>query len=106
MAIGKCAAFRILCSALESTFLLFVLFTTLFHSVVVVGDDQTQPIEYTDASAFEKAVLDVTNTYRRQHNATHLVWNETLAEFAEKPGESCVFKHTVSAIWSVWGVRY
>lgn len=53
--------------------------------------------EYTSDTAFQDAVLDVTNTYRKQHNATGLSWNETLAEFAADWAGECGFVHSVSS---------
>ncbi|KAH7077432.1 CAP domain-containing protein [Paraphoma chrysanthemicola] len=55
------------------------------------GSGSTQ---YTDDKLFQEAVLNVTNTYRRQHNATGLVWNETLADVARSWSEGCVFGHS------------
>ncbi|KAK8058031.1 CAP domain-containing protein [Apiospora phragmitis] len=40
--------------------------------------------EFTSADLFTSAILNSTNTYRDQHNATHLVWNTTLADFANR----------------------
>ncbi|KAF2707128.1 PR-1-like protein, partial [Pleomassaria siparia CBS 279.74] len=50
--------------------------------------------EYTSMHEFQKAVLNVTNTYRRQHNATSVVWNGTLEGDAEGWGERCLFGHS------------
>lgn len=55
--------------------------------------------EYTSDSSFRDAVLDVTNTYRKQHNATGLSWNETLAEFAADWAGECGFVHSVSVVF-------
>ncbi|KAF2876845.1 CAP domain-containing protein, partial [Massariosphaeria phaeospora] len=52
------------------------------------------PAQYTDDAAFRKTVLDVSNTYRRQHNATRLRWNESLAEYAREWSAGCVFEHS------------
>jgi len=50
--------------------------------------------EYSDASDFQKAILNSTNTYRAQHNASALSWNTSLADFAENWGKACVFQHS------------
>ncbi|PVH94225.1 PR-1-like protein, partial [Periconia macrospinosa] len=50
--------------------------------------------EYAKDDDFQRAVLNVTNTYRGQHNATGLRWNESLADSAKKWSESCVFDHS------------
>lgn len=40
--------------------------------------------EFTSASLFTSAILNSSNTYRDQHNASHLVWNRTLEAFANR----------------------
>ncbi|KAF2178534.1 PR-1-like protein [Zopfia rhizophila CBS 207.26] len=50
--------------------------------------------QYTNEKAFKDAVLNGTNTYRKQHNATALTWNDTLAEYAEGWSDKCQFKHS------------
>ncbi|KAK8857299.1 SCP-like extracellular protein [Apiospora arundinis] len=40
--------------------------------------------EFTSSALFTSAILNSTNTYRDQHNATHLVWNRTLEDFANR----------------------
>ncbi|OCK83900.1 hypothetical protein K432DRAFT_379040 [Lepidopterella palustris CBS 459.81] len=52
--------------------------------------------EYTDDRAFKNAVLNTSNYYRAQHNASALSWNESLADFAQEWGNGCVFMHSVS----------
>jgi hypothetical protein len=39
-------------------------------------------------------MLNVTNLYRRQHNASQLAWNESLAEYAKDYSENCKFEHS------------
>ncbi|KAH7132118.1 CAP domain-containing protein [Dendryphion nanum] len=74
--------------------------TTAFVSatpttVVVRRDEQQESSkEYTDDSVFRSTALNITNTYRRQHNASALVWNDTLAEFAKGVSSGCVFEHS------------
>lgn len=51
--------------------------------------------DYTKDDEFRKTILNVTNTYRRQHNATGLRWNESLAKTAKEWSERCVFEHSV-----------
>ncbi|KAK1836723.1 CAP domain-containing protein [Podospora conica] len=57
--------------------------------------------DFTDPSLFRSAVLNSTNTYRAQHNATDLAYNATLAAFAQDyldndvgPGDTCRFEHS------------
>ncbi|KAF1845549.1 PR-1-like protein [Cucurbitaria berberidis CBS 394.84] len=59
-----------------------------------VGEDTATSAEYAKDDAFRDAVLNVTNTYREQHNATKLEWNKTLAEFAGDWSDDCKFKHS------------
>ncbi|KAK8065005.1 PR-1-like protein [Apiospora hydei] len=40
--------------------------------------------EFMSADLFTSAILNSTNTYRDQHNASHLVWNRTLEDFANR----------------------
>lgn len=39
-------------------------------------------------------ILNVTNLYRQQHNASQLSWNESLAEYAKDWSEDCKFEHS------------
>ncbi|KAL5412188.1 hypothetical protein PMIN04_009974 [Paraphaeosphaeria minitans] len=50
--------------------------------------------DYTSDSRFKSTILDVTNTYRKQHNATSLKWNDTLADVAKDWSEKCNFEHS------------
>ena len=50
--------------------------------------------QYTDPSALQSAVLNSTNTYRHQHNATDLTWNDTLASYAKSQASACKFAHS------------
>lgn len=50
--------------------------------------------DYTKDSLFQSTILNVTNTYRKQHNATSLKWNDTLADFAKDWSEKCDFEHS------------
>ncbi|KAF2474797.1 PR-1-like protein [Lindgomyces ingoldianus] len=56
--------------------------------------DQQASAEYTNDKTFKNAVLNVTNTYRRLHNATAVTWNDTSAKYAQEWGNACVFKHS------------
>ncbi|KAF1965033.1 PR-1-like protein [Bimuria novae-zelandiae CBS 107.79] len=67
-----------------------------FSSSAKVERADTPPSakDYTDDDVFRNTVLNVTNTYRKQHNATAVQWNESLAEFAGEWSEKCEFKHS------------
>ena len=49
---------------------------------------------YTSNNDFTSAVLNSTNMFRKQHDASPLSWNETLAEYAASHASGCVFAHT------------
>ncbi|KAK4695860.1 hypothetical protein P7C71_g1964, partial [Lecanoromycetidae sp. Uapishka_2] len=50
--------------------------------------------QYTSDSDFQAAILNSTNTYRTQHNATALVWNDTLATYAATYATKCDWGHS------------
>jgi type II secretory pathway pseudopilin PulG len=58
------------------------------------SQDSSVSTEYTSDSNFQQAILDVTNLYRRQHNASQLSWNDSLAEYAKDWSEDCKFEHS------------
>ena len=49
----------------------------------------------TSDTEFRSSMLNSTNFYRAQHNATDLTWNETLATYATSYAEKCLWKHSV-----------
>ena len=64
-------------------------------TIITSSPSSTPPSpQYTDTGVFESAVLNSTNTYRRQHNASDLTWNDTLASYAEEHVSACQFAHT------------
>jgi uncharacterized protein YkwD len=56
--------------------------------------DSSASAEYTSDSTFQRAMLDVTNLYRRQHNASQLSWNDSLASTAQDWSQACKFSHS------------
>ncbi|KAI0444373.1 CAP domain-containing protein [Xylaria telfairii] len=56
--------------------------------------------DYVDDATFQASILNSTNVYRGEHNATAVVWNTTLAEYAasylnsEAVGSECKFAHS------------
>jgi hypothetical protein len=79
------------------SFLLLVCSASIQLAAAAEGDQQQQEAssEYTDDDDFRDAVLNVTNTYRKQHNATALRWNQSLADGAVKWSKRYVFEHSV-----------
>ncbi|OCL04988.1 PR-1-like protein [Glonium stellatum] len=70
---------------------------------VTVSAPVSTSTEYTNPADFKNAVLNGTNTYRAQHNATAMAWNQSLAGYAANWGEACIFKHSN---WSyAWVLR-
>ncbi len=76
-------------------FLLSLLFSLPFtHAIPQSTQPSAVSTEYTDDPTFQRVVLDVSNQYRRQHNASLLSWNESLAETAQDWSDRCEFKHS------------
>jgi hypothetical protein len=57
--------------------------------------DSAASKDWTDDKAFENSILNSTNFYRREHNATALNWNDSLASYAQDWVDKCQFKHSV-----------
>ena len=82
-------------------FLHALVITTVATSVstVIVTVPAAAPTDspsYTDGKIFQKAVIDMHNLYRNEHNASALSWNDTLAEFGTNWVGACEFEHSVS----------
>ncbi|KAK7210684.1 hypothetical protein V2G26_017862 [Clonostachys chloroleuca] len=60
--------------------------------------------EWRDSDRFTSAVLNSTNTYRSQHGAADVVWNDTLSDFADDylDGGDCVFEHSGVPTARIW----
>ncbi|KAF3041223.1 hypothetical protein E8E11_000913 [Didymella keratinophila] len=71
-----------------------VLSASLALAAPQISQDSSVSAEYTSDSDFQTTILNVTNLYRQQHNASQLTWNESLAEFAKDWSEDCKFKHS------------
>ncbi|KKK23748.1 hypothetical protein AOCH_000664, partial [Aspergillus ochraceoroseus] len=52
------------------------------------------PPSYTSPQVFKDAMLSVSNTYRAAHNASNLVWNDTLSSYAQDWAQACKWKHS------------
>ena len=73
--------------------------TTVVVTTIVATAAPAQPTNdpsYVDDAAFQRAVLNSTNTFRSQHNASNLAWNDTLADFGRDYAQRCEWAHTVS----------
>lgn len=53
---------------------------------------------YSSDADFRSSVLNSTNIYRKQHNASDLTWNTSLATYAATYAERCLWEHSVRAL--------
>lgn len=77
--------------------IVYVTVTTTVEAATTAGTQPTVPIpdSYTSLNDFKVTALRVSNEYRSAHNATPLVWNETLMEYAQNWADTCIWKHSV-----------
>lgn len=70
--------------------------TTVVATVTVSVAASTQPAspQYTNTNDFHTSLLNSTNFFRYEHNATALSWNSSLASYAQRWAERCVFMHS------------
>ncbi|KAL0943577.1 extracellular scp domain protein [Colletotrichum truncatum] len=79
---------------------IFFQFTAAQSAVSTITQNLPQPTpepEWDSDDTFTSAVLNSTNHYREQHNASDVSWNETLADFAEEyldGMEDCDWEHS------------
>lgn len=52
--------------------------------------------QYTEDLTLRTSVLNSTNLFRFQHNATYLSWNESLATYAANYSSQCIWAHSRS----------
>jgi len=67
---------------------------TITEPPVTITPAAPSPSLYTNRDAFRVEILNSTNTYRWQCNATALVWNATLAHYASIWASHCRFAHS------------
>lgn len=72
--------------------------SVIIVTVTVTPSTVPDSPSYTNPAVFENDILNQTNYYRRRHNASALIWNETLATYAKKWAEPCNWKHSVRKI--------
>ncbi|KAL4782522.1 CAP domain-containing protein [Aspergillus varians] len=100
---------RLILSSLLTTTLLILLPTTASATVIVTITETAtatatttttatpevpQDPSYTSSALFESSILKTTNAWRTAYNASSLVWNNTLATFANKWAEKCMWEHS------------
>lgn len=77
--------------------ILFVGLSSAIVTITVAPPIPSNEPSYSIASTFTSAILNSTNTYRRQYNASSLSWNTTLEKFATSYLQSdttCRFAHS------------
>lgn len=67
-------------------------------TITVEAPEPTTAPSYILDNVFKKIMLDVSNKYRYEHNATNLKWNDTLAQSAYDWAKQCRWKHSVRII--------
>ncbi|GAB0133539.1 hypothetical protein EsDP_00001946 [Epichloe bromicola] len=67
--------------------------TVTVTAAPAIASDEPQ---WGTTQVFASAILNSTNFYRRQHNASDVAWNKTLADFAGRylDGSDCRFGHS------------
>ncbi|EED18728.1 extracellular SCP domain protein Pry1, putative [Talaromyces stipitatus ATCC 10500] len=68
--------------------------TIIVVTVTVTPSAAPVSPSYTNPELFEYDILNQTNYYRRQHNATGVIWNDTLATYAKQWAKPCNWKHS------------
>ena len=74
-----------------------VVVTTTVQAATTIRATPTipSPASYTSLDDFKDTVLEVSNEYRASHDASPLVWNETLVEYSRQWADTCLWKHSV-----------
>ena len=67
----------------------------------ILAAEPTQEPSFVSDQAFQDAVINSTNTYRSDYNASAVQWNDSLADFASDYVDDCNFAHSVSSAASV-----
>ncbi|KAE8140762.1 CAP domain-containing protein [Aspergillus pseudotamarii] len=62
--------------------------------MVTATPTSPHPPSYTSPEVFKDTILSSSNNYRKEHNASDLVWNETLTRYAKDWAEGCRWKHS------------
>ena len=87
-----CCVFAIVtlfCGSLAQT----IVITT--QIVTAPSSTPTSSPQYTSDVDFQSAILNSTNFFRTEHNATAVTWNSSLADYANNYATNCQFQHSV-----------
>ncbi|KAL2421216.1 hypothetical protein ABEF95_006454 [Exophiala dermatitidis] len=71
-----------------------VVATTVTDYYTVAAPTTPLSAQYTGTLDFRTSILNSTNWYRHEHSSGYIYWNETLAEYAQKYSEKCVWSHS------------
>ncbi|MCJ1400322.1 hypothetical protein MMC11_003527 [Xylographa trunciseda] len=70
--------------------------TTIVATVVAtaLSSSATSSSQYTSDNDFQSSILNSTNVFRDEHNATALSWNDSLATYAADYAADCQWQHS------------
>ena len=68
--------------------------TIVVTTVTTAPSQPTNEPSYVDDGAFRDAVLNSTNLFRNEHNASSLAWNDSLTDFGDDYVDGCQWKHS------------
>ncbi|RDH37168.1 PR-1-like protein [Aspergillus welwitschiae] len=68
--------------------------STVIITIIAPPTATQQPPSYTSPALFQSSILDVSNTYRKAHNASNLIWNMTLTQYALDWAQGCKWQHS------------
>jgi uncharacterized protein YkwD len=79
--------------------LLLVLLPSTLATVLTVTDTSAAPVStsssYENDADFQSQILAATNFYRMEQGVAAVTWNQSMATYAQKWSDACVFKHSV-----------
>ncbi|OXV05865.1 hypothetical protein Egran_06367 [Elaphomyces granulatus] len=68
--------------------------TTSVAIALATPTSSSSTSSFTSEVELKETVLGVTNLYRQYHNASALIWNDTLADYAQRWANQCQWKHS------------
>lgn len=71
--------------------------TSTITNIIAAPSSPPASSSYTSDNNFRSSILNSTNFYRNQHNATALTWNNSLATYATTYANKCLWTHSVSS---------
>ncbi|EXJ96443.1 hypothetical protein A1O1_01569 [Capronia coronata CBS 617.96] len=81
-------------AASQQTQTVEVVATTVTNYYTAAASTTSLSPQYNNSLDFRTSVLNSTNFYRYEHNASYIYWNETLARYAQSYSEKCVWEHS------------